>query len=364
MARAGRAAAIGASARAIVVGLAIGLVAGVAAGSLVGSGAPSGAVDIGAAALDVRAPDPAAPDPAAPDLGALDDLDGLDGGLNRGGERLDVDLVLGAEAAVDRVVGEGACEPFDVNDEGIVTAMHRVSEGRLEPPCYVLPSSDGAERGDPRATIVWALLSALVPARLLGEVDVLVGYERCDTCSTLGFVNALDAEGDLVVLGVDLRDAADDPAELHVTLLHEVAHVAARAPRSQLDVGVDPASCPSGSNGRGCYTEASYLRAWIDEFWTPSMLAGLPADGTIDDEGGAAARCREHPGFIGAYAARHPEEDFAESFAAYVLGAEVPPESWSRLAFFDRYPDLVEVRERARSATAEALDIRLGGCAG
>ena len=367
MARAGTAAAIGATVRAIVIGLAIGLVAGVAAGALVGSDPPSGALspavpgraDVGRPIVDGAVGDRGVG--AAPQRGAPDDLGG---GLDRGGERLDVDLVRGSDAAADRLGREGACDPFDVNGEGVVTAMHRVSEGRLRPPCYVQPSSDGAADGDPRATIVWALLSALVPARLLGEIDVLVGYERCDTCSTLGFVNALDAAGDLTVLGVDLRDASDDPAELHVTLLHEVAHVLARSPRSQLDVGADPSTCPAASNGRGCYTAPSYLRAWIDEFWSPAMLEGLPADGGVDDADGAARRCRDHPGFIGAYAARHPEEDFAESFAAYVLGARVEPASWPRVAFLDRFPELAEVRDRAQAATAGALDVELRGCDG
>ena len=50
---------------------------------------------------------------------------------------------------------------------------------------------------------------------------------------------------------------------------------------------------------------------------------GLPADGAVDPDGGED-RCLLDPEFVGAYAASHPEEDFAETFAVWLT----PRSNW------------------------------------
>jgi hypothetical protein len=57
--------------------------------------------------------------------------------------------------------------------------------------------------------------------------------------------------------------------------------------------------------------------------------------------------CSLDAGFANAYSASNPEEDFAEAFAAFVVAVDLPEPVQLRLEFFEYYPELVELRDRA-----------------
>ena len=96
--------------------------------------------------------------------------------------------------------------------------------------------------------------------------------------------------------------------------------------------------------------------AVIDEFWSDAELATLDPDEEASGAGGEE-RCATDPGFFGPYAASNPEEDFAESFSAYVF--DVPtetPEQQARVDWLADQPGLVEFRERAVDADLAPID--------
>jgi len=68
------------------------------------------------------------------------------------------------------------------------------------------------------------------------------------------------------------------------------------------------------------------------------------------------------PSFIGSYAATNPEEDFAESFSAFVFRLEVEPGMDEKMAWFEDQPGLVEFRDRASAADLGPLRNAFGGC--
>lgn len=300
---------------------------------------------------DSRIPEEVATD--APDMG--DDQPPL--------SQEEIDVLLADLAA------EGFCDPDDVRDDGIVTAMHFVVQGVLQAPCYVDQLGEGDDvdpvvvDDDPRLVAAWDSLVAITPIDLVSDISLLAGYEPCSTCDTLAFVTTLDDEYTFFLLAVDVVSGTDDPEELRLTMMHELSHVFNQKPGEQLDIGVfSAAGCDTFFNGAGCFTQDSYMWAWIQEFWPPEIRDTLPSDGSVGTDDEASERCDLDGGYVGSYAAVHPEEDFAETFSAYVYDVAVDPALAEKYAFFDRYPEFVSIRESARALGLAGTEANFEGC--
>ena len=272
---------------------------------------------------------------------------------------------------VDELLAElqeaGFCDPADVEDEGVVTAMHFVVQGVLQEPCYVdQPGGDDVADvvvdDDPRLLDAWNLLEELTPIELLDDISIIAGYEACASCSTLAFVTQLDEAGTFFIVAVDVDAGEADPDELRLTMMHELTHVFGQAPGEQLVLVDGPSECDTFYNGIGCFTEDSYMWAWIQEFWPPQIRDTLPEDGSVSSDDDAADRCAADAAYTGSYAAVHPEEDFAETFSAYVFDVEVDPALTAKIEFFDRYPEFVSIRESARAAGYSGTPANFDGC--
>ncbi|MFN3257397.1 MAG: hypothetical protein ACE37B_17070 [Ilumatobacter sp.] len=251
----------------------------------------------------------------------------------------------------------GFCDPADVEDLGEVTAMHFVVGGQIQPPCFV----DGGVENDPRLLDAWESMTSITPTSLVSDVSLLAGFEACATCDTLAFVSALDEQGSFFLMAVDVVAGDADPDELRLTMQHELAHVFSQVPDEQLIVG-DDGECATYFNGSGCFVEGSYVDQWIDQFWTAEMLAELPDDGSPNDDEVAGERCSLDPAFTGSYGATHPEEDFAETYSAYVFGVTLDEAMDDKLAFFDQFPEFAEVRDNAAAAGLVDIPNNFDGC--
>jgi hypothetical protein len=259
--------------------------------------------------------------------------------VNGCGDDTDDDFA-GEFSEADQVSDE-VCDPQLVgDDEGPVEAIYALEDGRLAGLCW----------GDPDEAVTGAfeLLELVVGHGPLADLAFIGGFDGGG--DTLAFVTPVDDDYTAFVMAIDTVSAVDDPAELRLTLLHEFAHVFTQT-GDQLDVAADPDACATFWNGAGCFVPGSYLDSWINEFWSDEELRTLPVDGSADEEGGVD-RCAVDAGFLGAYAASSPEEDFAETFSAFVFDLDVAPGVEPRLDFFERYPELVDARD---SAAAEAV---------
>ena len=106
-------------------------------------------------------------------------------------------------------------------------------------------------------------------------------------------------------------------------MVHEFAHVFSL---DQLLTGVVPATdCHRFFDDTGCFVPGSYLDKFVDEFWDEELLDGLVAANQSRNSARALQRFYERYGseFVSDYAAVDPSEDFAESFAWYVLDEPV-----------------------------------------
>lgn len=243
------------------------------------------------------------------------------------------------------------CRPLVVGEEsGEVFVIYEVVNGQLGDICF------GRQRNVVEEG--WDALAEVAPPEQLDNIDLFAGFTSID--STVAFAGPIDNENERFVMAIDLNSAGADADELRLTMAHELAHVFTQTP-DQLDLDARLATCETYYNGFGCFLEGSFMADWIEQFWSEEQLASLPIKGTIDEEGGEE-RCVIDPTFLGAYSASHPEEDFAESFSAYVFGVEVPPALEPKMAFFDARPELAAFADRAAAADREGIDNNFDRC--
>jgi Putative zinc-binding metallo-peptidase len=289
-----------------------------------------------------------------------------------GSDDADVDADDAAEDAVaESEVGpdagglDGALERSDVDcsedglgssDETEFYGAHWVVDGALGAVCF------GDE--DPSLIAAWEALSLITPPGQLGDLGLFGGFVSGEDGDevTLAFVNALDADGTLFQMSVNLDSYDEDPNEAQLTMAHEFSHVFTALP-SQLDRTAEAAdSCATFYSGEGCYTDDSIMWQWIDRFWGDGLIDEI--DPFVDASGaGGEERCAANPGFFGAYAASSPEEDFAETFSAFVYRLE--PGSTAQQAKMDwiaDQPGLAEFRERAVAAGLGPLQNNFDNC--
>lgn len=280
----------------------------------------------------------------------------------------------GGATDTDEVLAElteaGFCDPDVVGGDGFATAMHFVVDGELQPPCYVdqVGGADVDEvvvDDDPRLITAWDSLVATTPHELLSDISLFVGFEPCTSCDTLAFVATLDEDATFFAMAVDVVSGESDPDELRLTLMHELSHVFGQKPGEQLDIDVvDASQCDTFFNGAGCFTTDSYMWNWVQSFWPPELLDTLDVESSdasgVDDA--LDERCRTDAAYTGLYAATSPEEDFAETFSAYVYDVEVDDALDDKLAFFDDYPEFVALRDNARGLGLDGTEGDFTGC--
>lgn len=225
-------------------------------------------------------------------------------------------------------------------DFGPIAVAYAVQDGRLAPaPCFG-EASDVVEQA-------WNDLAVVTPPQLIDGVTILAGFDDAAS-DTLAFAGPVSNDSDEHLIAVGITAAVDDPQELRLTMAHELAHVFTQT-TDQIDVALFARECDTFYNGFGCFQQDAYVTAWVDQFWDPRDIAELPRDYSVDIDGGED-RCVIDPGFPGSYAASHPEEDFAESFSAYVFDVDMPDGFLERAEFFDSYPEFIAMRQAIRRA--------------
>ena len=153
---------------------------------------------------------------------------------------------------------------------------------------------------DDRLTRAWDALATITPTGQLADLGVFTGFASTEDGDeiTLAFVNALDADGSLFQMSVNLETYAEDPNEAQLTMAHEFSHVFTSLP-SQLDRTVEAGeNCATYDNGEGCYLDDSIVYQWIQTFWGDGLIDQVDplAEATGAD---GQDRCDADPGFFG-----------------------------------------------------------------
>lgn len=235
-------------------------------------------------------------------------------------------------------------EALGDDDEFTFTTAHFVVDGELGDVCL------GEE--DTTLSKAWADLATIVPAGQLADLGLFGGYAGNESGDevTFAFVNTIDDEGEAFQMSVNLASYAEDQNEGLLTMAHEFTHVFT-AIESELDRTIfDADDCDTYYNGEGCYTTDSIMAEWIRLFWGGGLIEQINPDSEATAAAGQA-RCAANPGFFGPYAASNPEEDFAETFSAYVYRLRADnDDQQAKLDWIDQQPGLAEFQERAIDA--------------
>lgn len=247
-----------------------------------------------------------------------------------------------------------SAEGLDPEEGDEFLVAHYVVDGDLGAVCF------GEE--DPTLYEAWELLTSITATGQLNDLALFGGYVGADEgdSETLAFVNALDDEGSVFQMSVNLDAADADPNEFALTMAHEFSHVFTSLP-FELDRYADPDTCYTYYNGEGCYTDDSLMAEWIATFWGDGLIDEIDPDADADPAAGQD-RCDLNPGFLGAYAASSPEEDFAESFSAFVFQIPVDEAVQAKMDWFAQYPGLVEFQDRAAAAGLSPLENNFDYC--
>lgn len=212
---------------------------------------------------------------------------------------------------------------YDINNDSIVNPVLGSQSGQY--PDYANNSSIHDQ--------IWGLFAGIVPSQKREAIDSFALFSDGEA-ETLAYVEPLDNDSKTWRMAIDVVDSFVDgeleTKELPLTLIHEYAHVLSLSD-DQLTQSSD---CSEQYNsGDRCFEPSAYLYAFITDFWGSSSVAQYDENNFITD-----------------YAATDSAEDFAESFAYFVVssaptGARVVDK---KIQFFYRYPELVTLRNLMR----------------
>jgi hypothetical protein len=246
--------------------------------------------------------------------------------------------------------------PAASQDETRVLAAYALSDGKLT------PDDPAPASKEERATHekYWAAVKTLIPADLLGKVGRLEVFavdagKSDEVDSTDGYANLSD-DGSYFVLGLNDESAKaafidrdlDALKDYEATIIHEFGHVLSLEPGQMVEAGEEEGI----SLDEGKLRKDAFLNRFYESFWKQAY----PSRGaeTKSDEEGSALYAEAPDAFVTEYAATGPLEDFAESFARFVVGDKPSGSAikTQKVLFFYQSAAVVSLRGAIRKGIA------------
>ncbi len=201
---------------------------------------------------------------------------------------------------------------------------------------------------DEEDAVAWNKAVSILPNDILTKY--VVEYE----VFTDGFDNSLASVANIEsnetkwLFAIDYKDATSpNSTDFVTTLIHEFFHIVSLNDE-QVDRDYD--TCSQYEIKEGCTKEDSYLNHYYQTFWQDA-----PYYQDIQQEDTAVDLYDKRPNdFVNEYSSTNPVEDFAETFAFFVLSDKVTEAITIRdkkINFFYQYPELVEMRRYIRLRT-------------
>lgn len=181
---------------------------------------------------------------------------------------------------------------------------------------------------------LWYSYAWLIPEYARSDMNK---FEVFDSGSTLAYVTTHDDYAEQWTIGMN-RDNLELASETMVTYIHEFSHLLSLR-NTEIDYYADEDTCEGLFYEDYCYYDDAYIKYFYDEFYTHEQEE-------TDDY------------FVSDYAMSSIAEDFAETFAHFVLtpqpsGTTVKDE---KIRFFYDFEDLVELRAEILGRAATWLD--------
>jgi hypothetical protein len=137
-------------------------------------------------------------------------------------------------------------------------------------------------------------------------------------------------------------------------IVHELAHIISYEEIAGLPLP-GTATCDSYFKNQGCPKNNSYISSFVDEFWggddldraTSFRAEKSPVDAAYD-----YFESLQKDEYVSGYAALSPEEDFAESFAQYVMNRAPRKDTVlsDKVWWFDQFTELKDARRSIQNS--------------
>lgn len=217
---------------------------------------------------------------------------------------------------------------------------------------------------------LWAIVVAATPVEVLRYVDELLIFDADLSTGYVGEVQAQPTSSEASAhwrLSLAPNGASD--LDVALTVAHEVGHLLSLN-RAEM-TGEDQSTCQGLMLDEGCLREGSSFVTYLDAMWGEDLFdTWSTANDITDDQQRAEALDdfyqQHHEKFVDSYAASHPVEDFAQSFALWcALGPKSPvlpqviegdpTDGAEKIAWFDDPDRAVGQQARARCEALRAF---------
>lgn len=243
-------------------------------------------------------------------------------------------VAIGAGVGVGSALAGGGRESIEASPEFTTTDVFTVTTDATLTPTP-----------DERSSRVWSELLRVTTPEF--AASMIAGYETGDDPDSdmLAYVASAD-DPTKWVFAANLA-YADDRDLLMATLIHEYAHMLSLGADDTDSSAVD---CATEWAGAGCLLPDSGLQRFADRFW--AGYTDAPARDNVDADVAWEFYQDHEDDFVSDYAATNVSEDFAETFAAYVVepdGDATDSVIERKFAFFDAVPEYADARDRIRA---------------
>lgn len=209
-------------------------------------------------------------------------------------------------------------------------------------------------------TAAWDKVVEMLPDDILKKQVVEYQVFTDGEDEMLAFVEPYEKDENKWAFGLDYEDAVNTNSDgFATTVVHEFAHILSLETEQ---VKREYNSCATLEVEEGCAVKGAYLNAFYNQFWQgqaskqhESMVAAAQDDEEKKQTLVEAFYNKQPNSFVTEYAATDPMEDFAETFAYFVLSDKVSNPTTlkdKKIHFFYGYPKLVEIRQHIRENTS------------
>ena len=196
---------------------------------------------------------------------------------------------------------------------------------------------------------IWELAKKVMPSQYKHYLKSFLIFNG-EASSSDGFVSIVNDSVKEWRLSMAINYAYEDgqfnPNDLtQYTLVHEFGHIVALNDQ-QFNQDISETQCNNYYSGvEGCAKDDSYMQAFYQEFWKGMMTEW-------DSGNNQDFYSNNQDKFVTEYASSELIEDFAESYAYYVMKGFPATDTLikdKKLYFFSRYPKFVKLRNEIRA---------------
>ncbi len=266
------------------------------------------------------------------------------------------DEISQANEAVIEVDEDQLLTVYEINKETIQHPYLEKVDERLE----VLQEDSDSQQ------LLWEMFRTLIPPsnrKYIGEF----GFYTDGPDETLAYVEQLEDDPAKWAVYIDQQDGKN-LSSIFATMIHEYAHILSLN-EEQIEVNEEAffygdedlieelrMACSTLYLEEGCLREDAYLNHFYGVFWKEQLQAQWEDEVDQEDDDSVFAFYEQYENqFVNDYAATSVAEDFAETFAYFVLQPKSTNDRKEKILFFYEYPELVQLREQILNGIQQFL---------